>query len=156
MTMVRVKTADLIGPQLDWAVAVAGEEWKTAHKHFPTMTLDPTFKGVELFDCTGHYSGSRFVCMLLPSNPFRQDTQPFEPSTDWSIGGPIIERERITLIPADGPGHFDAQPVDGLRWLARMPLASVNEKGDTALIAAMRAFVASKLGYEVEVPEVLK
>lgn len=70
----------------------------------------------------------------------------FSPSTDWSQGGPIIERERIWLLP---DAYVDGKPT---KWLAEVhspfPTASYMEVGNscghTPLIAAMRAFVASK------------
>lgn len=62
-------------------------------------------------------------------------------SREWVHGGPIIESERIVL-------HLSG---DG--WCAMVggeygPLA----EGSTALIAAMRAFVASRFGDTVEMP----
>lgn len=65
-------------------------------------------------------------------------------SVEWVRGGPIIERERIWL----------AAPI-GLRpmWSASVGDDTDCVLGPTPLIAAMRAFVASKLGDEVEVPE---
>jgi len=60
----------------------------------------------------------------------------YTPSTDWSQGGPIIEREGLTL------DQWDDYP----RW------RSGNSYGTTPLIAAMRCYVASKLGDEIEVP----
>lgn len=62
-----------------------------------------------------------------------------EYSTSWSQGGPIIEREQIAI-------YLEYQDS----WAAtdgnyRMP-------GDTPLIAAMRCYVASKLGDEVNLP----
>jgi hypothetical protein len=66
-------------------------------------------------------------------------------STSWAQGGPIIERERIELVD-DSPG-----------WLARIDLwaREIVVGGPTPLIAAMRCFVASKLGEEVDVPDEL-
>ena len=64
----------------------------------------------------------------------------FKPSTDWAQGGPIIERERIELR-GDGDGG----------WIAHDNL-NPEQKGPTPLIAAMRCYVASKLGEEVEIP----
>lgn len=66
-------------------------------------------------------------------------------STDWSQGGPIIEREFISLDP------FDDHP----RWCATIPCYPYNQHGHTPLVAAMRSYVASKLGDEVEVPDEL-
>jgi hypothetical protein len=75
----------------------------------------------------------------------------FEPSTDWAQGGPIIEREHIELtFDRDGPDilwHAKKYAFDGtLLW---------SESGPTPLIAAMRCYVASKLGDEVEIPDEL-
>ena len=69
-------------------------------------------------------------------------------STDWAQGGPIIEREGI---------HIKKHPSD---WIA-LPYDSVfseeaYQQGPTPLIAAMRCYVATKLGDEVEIPEELK
>ena len=63
------------------------------------------------------------------------------PSTDWAQGGPLIEREGITTAPDD----------EG-EWVAHQDGQFVSF-GATILIAAMRCFVASKLGDEVEIPE---
>jgi hypothetical protein len=65
----------------------------------------------------------------------------FAPSTDWAQGGPIIERERIELRGDGDEG-----------WIAYDNL-NPTQKGPTPLIAAMRCYVASKLGEEVEVPD---
>jgi Protein of unknown function (DUF2591) len=74
----------------------------------------------------------------------------FHPSTNWAHGGPIIEREFIeTRLFSD----------DGSLWYARLgakpfPL-DAQMTGPTPLIAAMRCYVAFKLGDEVEIPEEL-
>ena len=67
------------------------------------------------------------------------------PSTNWAQGGLIIERERIAL------------DIWGDEWLAtRIEDPAISEAiGPTPLIAAMRCYVASKLGDEVEVPNEL-
>lgn len=107
-----MKTSELIGPALDWAVVKASgqnaEYWLEK------------------------YASEDRRCMCE------------SPSTDWSQGGTIIERERIELKD-DG----------GTDWLASHNNESV-EFGPTPLIAAMRCLVASKLGDEVEIPEELK
>ena len=67
-------------------------------------------------------------------------------STDWSQGGPIIEREKITpYAPVPGDPNWSA-------FYAQTPGTSY---GPTPLIAAMRCYVASKLGDEVDVPKEL-
>jgi len=70
----------------------------------------------------------------------------YAPSTDWSLGGPIIEREQIAVAYHPLVEHW-AACGNGHRWLGLM-----NATGPTPLIAAMRAYVASKLGEEVELP----
>lgn len=70
----------------------------------------------------------------------------YRPSTDWSQGGPIIEREKIKTDPRAGS------------WTATIWNEAMTQNpafGPTPLIAAMRCFVASKLGDTVEVPEEL-
>ena len=65
------------------------------------------------------------------------------PSTDWQQGGPIIERELIETTRGGAYAeHF---------WKATRN--SITAYGPTPLIAAMRCYVASKLGDEVEIPE---
>jgi hypothetical protein len=65
-------------------------------------------------------------------------------STDWLLSGPIIERERIT-----------PHAHDNGDWVAQVRGYDSEESGPTPLIAAMRCYVASKLGEEVEVPDEL-
>ena len=67
----------------------------------------------------------------------------WRPSTEWAQGGPIIEREGIELNRL------------GSGWMATLtkgPAVS-EEIGPTPLVAAMRAYVASQLGDEVELTE---
>lgn len=63
----------------------------------------------------------------------------YNPSTNWSIAGPIMEREKITVEP-----HGD-------EWSA----STDNDEdstvfGETYLEAAMRAYVAAKLGLDFD------
>lgn len=81
--------------------------------------------------------------------------QNYKPTTYWSVGGPIIEREKIAL---------DVEHGDP--WRARFGRARItfdgrahhyhHQEGPTPLIAAMRCYVASKLGNVVEIPEELE
>ena len=65
----------------------------------------------------------------------------FRYSTDWAEGGPIIEREKI------------ATDFDGAAWCASDNAAPLAYYGPTPLVAAMRCYVASKLGDTVDIPE---
>lgn len=69
----------------------------------------------------------------------------FDPSTNWAVGGPIIERERISTRSDDETLY--GQPQN--QWLAEHPDLGYAVEGPTHLIAAMRAYVASKFGDEV-------
>lgn len=69
----------------------------------------------------------------------------FRPSTDWSVGGPIIERECIDLeYRPPGTVH---------EWIAVK--GNHFSGGMTALEAAMRCYVASKLGNEISISKEL-
>lgn len=70
---------------------------------------------------------------------------PYCPSDDWEQGGPVIDGQGISII-FHGQGNWTASNLHG----------TVCEEGPTPLIAAMRAYVFSKLGDEVEVPGELK
>lgn len=84
------------------------------------------------------YALHETICMV--------GSREYSPSTDWQIGGPIIEREGITLR------NF----IQGDAWDAQLDYdETFLESGPTPLIAAMRCYVASKLGEEVEVPDEL-
>lgn len=68
-------------------------------------------------------------------------------TTDWAQGGPIIEREWLHITP--WPNESD----EDLRWQCEQhDNRNCIAFGPTPLIAAMRCFVASKLGDEVELP----
>ncbi len=114
-----MKTSELIGPALDYVVAKI------------ESGIEPEYFNGSVWITTGGFFA-------------RVRRNVFEPSTKWSQGGPIIERERIELKD-DG----------GTDWLASHNNDTV-QFGPTPLIAAMRSYVACKLGDEVEIPEELK
>jgi hypothetical protein len=121
------KTADLEGALLDAAVAKANAFAFNIESY---MTNPPRPVACWLVDAAGRpdFSGP-----------------PYWPATDWGVGGPIIERERIMVT------HTPAE--NGVLWCATADeYASEAATGPTPLIAAMRAFVASKFGDEVELP----
>ena len=75
----------------------------------------------------------------------QDDTGRPSPSTNWAIGGPIIERERIV---------FDEYDEDEGEWYAfvsgrKLECAAM---GFTMLVAGMRCYVTSKFGEEVDLP----
>lgn len=86
-----------------------------------------------------------------------EGSRTYRPSTDWNRGGPIIERERITTIASTCEDSDDQ-----LEWSAvvggfscyideLLPIPSfIGQRGPTPLVAAMRAYVVSKFGDEVD------
>jgi hypothetical protein len=106
-----MKTSELTGAALDWAVAKCEGIY---------------FENLEDFEM---YAGDY--------------------STDWAQGGPIIEREKIFVRPKT-TGDWRCWIYDG-----KGEGIKFDQPGPTPLIAAMRCYVASKLGDEVEIPEEL-
>ena len=87
---------------------------------------------------------------VFPHDLSFDDGTTFAPSTNWAQGGPIIEREGIGLD----------QYADYPRWQAFTPAPEQQSgqavcTGPTPLIAAMRCYVASKLGADINIPEEL-
>ncbi len=95
-------------------------------------------------------------------------------TTNWAQGGPIIERERITIVCAEGDysstlrgyktywvadiGHQTADTVYGSQgdnWGDSFQIDACAMFGSTPLEAAMRCYVANNLGDTVEVPKEL-
>ncbi len=78
----------------------------------------------------------------------------FSPGTRWAQGGPIKEREKIgtrwngRYWEAE-VGEFAFDEDGAVAELGKLP---VDADGDTELIAAMRAYVTSKFGHEVDLP----
>jgi len=127
----KIKTSELIDDALDWAVAKC--EGALAHD------------GVHLSD---------EYCDSLSAN------QDGGFSTDRAQGGAIIEREELSVEPLYTAGGLVCWQAFGhnLRYddHGNYIQGSDNRQyGPTPLIAAMRCYVASKLGDEVEVPDEL-
>ncbi|WP_025915485.1 phage protein NinX family protein [Herminiimonas sp. CN] len=80
-------------------------------------------------------------------------------STDWALSGPLIEREDISFRKYHRPDS--AAHGTYYAMTCRKSGATIvwhkdrSFRGPTPLIAAMRCYVASKLGDEVEIPEEL-
>lgn len=125
----KIKTSELTGPALDWAVAEAMKPSVNHLERFGIATFGPLFGKGYKYPCWG--------------------TKKYSPSTDWKEGGPIIEREGIWVSDPTGDVLHPRQ------WGALLKGTMHDTRGPTPLIAAMRCFVASKLGDEVDVPEEL-
>lgn len=127
----KVKTFELTGAALDWAVA-------KCEGYFDDV---PGYKGSSI-------TGSHFLSMWQAQGHGVHWTHS---STDWGEGGPIVQQENIGLKFGDtcwdaSIALYDAQgSYDG----------HVHCLHESPLVAAMRCYIASKLGYEVEVPDEL-
>lgn len=86
--------------------------------------------------------------ILYESSDHQWDEGGYSPSLDWAQGGPIIEREWLDVTP--WPNESD----ENLRWHCDQH-DNINcvAFGPTPLIAAMRCYVASKLGDTIEIPK---
>ena len=79
----------------------------------------------------------------------------YVPSNDWGLAGPIIERERISIISGAtewrGKVHWLAvKDADVVAYTGEADVrGSAEGVGCAPLIAAMRCFVKSKYGEEV-------
>lgn len=75
-------------------------------------------------------------------------------STRWELAGPIIDRERIATAFLFGEWHgftsSDGGPYDCASSLIEATDSDAQGAGPTLLVAAMRAYVASKFGDGVE------
>ncbi len=84
-----------------------------------------------------------FLAMQEAGDPF------LFPSTLWEQGGPIIEREGITT------GPWDTSPARAIKGHNHDYKPTFTMVGPTMLIAAMRCYVASRLGEHVDIPKEL-
>jgi hypothetical protein len=123
--MIEVKTAELDGSALDWAVAqVEGRATR-----------------IYLCPVMDEYK----VAATVPGGDLQSA---WMPSIDWAQGGPLIEKYRADLcFERDGLYHAELCDSEGMQL---SPYTGVY--GSTPLIAACRAIVAAKLGDLVSVP----
>jgi hypothetical protein len=108
-----MKTSELTGAALDWAVA----------------------------KCERQKPSANGEAYLYEHRVYLQD---FSPSELWAQGGPIIEREKLSLFVLNGVNTCRTDYEEDIECT-----------GPTPLIAAMRCYLSSKLGDEIAVPEEL-
>ena len=128
---VEIKTADLIGAALDWAVMVCVKGEKTKHEF-----EDGKLYLVVSRELMGH-------CQEI--------SQPFMPSARWQEGGPLILNYGVSLRCIAPANAWEADRWDD----SVIPSRIVEIEAETPLIAACRAIVASVLGETVSVPKEL-
>ena len=98
----KIKTENLIGSALDWAVA-----------HSQNMDIDKW--------------------------------EDYHPSTCWEQCGELLEKEEINV-------ETHSNVPDEYLWLGFNRKEGIRMYGSNPRIAAMRCYVAGKLGYDVDVP----
>ena len=132
-----VQTIDLIGRALDYAVGMANG-WIT----YPTDSIEQG---------EWYHTTPQIAPRGHEHNRIRRDG--YRPSKDWVDGGPIIEREGIDVRRYE----WEGPSMKVLSWSAQFygTEKPCEQYGPTPLVAAMRCFVLSKLGKEVEIPQEL-
>lgn len=117
----KVKVSESSGPVLDWMVAKCEDYLK--HIRLDKFKQWEDLGRTQVRDADYTY---------------------WNPSEDWAQGGPIVEREEMTVGCGD----------DWWAVVGDEPNALI-QHGPTPLIAALRCYAVSKLGEEVEVPDEL-
>lgn len=123
--MKTIKIDEAEGQVLDWLVAKC--EGKNGVLHDDGIT--------------------RCIVVAAPSGVYKGI---WKPTINWSQGGPIIEREKISIEPyvnhlGNWRSTFTTRTKQELR-----------QYGSTPLIAAMRCYIVSKLGDYVDIPDILE
>lgn len=149
----RIKTQELTGAALDWAVAKAlGYKATVVTGQQRYDRLDPEDKADRAYSDLIRNSKPR----VYWDNPTKHTPCPSF-SESWEAGGPIIERELNNLFK-----HNQLDKALPPVWCAVKHVPSehgtalLNVDGPTPLIAAMRCFTASRLGDEIDIPEEVK
>lgn len=145
-----MKTSELTGAALAWAVAKCKSQRNRNPGRTRMKTSELTGAALDwaVAKCEGYYTTIKpnEVVYAHPNGAWHHNAN-WQPATNWAQGGPIIERDGI---------HLGKSGVD---WEADFwNMISLNfdrSYGPTPLIAAMRCYVASKLGDEVELPKEL-
>lgn len=126
--LIEVKTADLVGAPLDWAVAMAEGYKQDTENHLTIISPRGVFTSVSIRGAAEGFG--------------------FRPSTNWDQGGPLIEKHMVSLHCPQHDGDFWAA------WITDND-KDVAQGAEQALPAACRAIVAAKLGDTVQVPKEL-
>ncbi|MBC3503529.1 DUF2591 domain-containing protein [Pseudomonas sp. SWRI59] len=134
--LIEVKTADLVGEALGWAVGKA--------------------EGLDVFLAPPEY-GNPWRVFARYRATVTEHIKRFNPWEDWALGGPLIDKHRVQTS-FNGSG-FSRSPT-GEHWCAYVCKASGQEVfpsggGPSTLTAACQAIAHAKLGDTVQVPKEL-
>lgn len=122
----KIKISEAVGPVLDWMVAKCegGYDLQLRSTYGAKTAWQYTMRDEE--------DNLRMDKFYLADTSY---------STDWTLGGPILQHHISELIDCADDG-----------WEACCN-GTYGATGNTALEAVCKAYVASKLGDEVEVPD---
>lgn len=133
--IIEVKSSDLVGLALDWAVGIADGRELELPSEFRSRTC--------VVWC------DRFVIKREGYPDFYDKTRRhWKPSIKWENGGPLIEKHMVSL-------HCPQSTDDVWAGWVITEKGEFCQAGDHALIAACRAIVSAKLGDTVQVPKEL-
>lgn len=125
--LIEVKTSDMVGEALGWAVGTA---------EGLDLILEPPQYG-NPWRVFARYLGQAI-----------EHTKRFNPWEDWAVGGPIMQKHNVSLhCPQPEWDYWAAWITDNGKDVA--------QGADLPLPAACRAIVAHKLGDTVRVPKEL-
>ncbi|WP_256804539.1 DUF2591 domain-containing protein [Pseudomonas putida] len=134
--LIEVKTADLVGEQLAWAVGKA--------------------EGLDVFLAPPQY-GNPWRVFARYSYTVTEHIKRYNPWEDWALGGPLAVKYQISLIPEAHEGPDGTELSE--RWRASVYYKAGEHYGTdycgAALIAACQAVVATEFGDSVQVPKEL-
>ena len=151
----KVQVSELIGPALDWAVAKclgASIGKPNCCENCRFYREEPGPDGGLDYCSEGEYRELEFwgkdigALYGVHSSCGLKDTDAPLYSTNWALGGPIIEREKIDIT------YLGGDEWEANRYFTNTPST---QRGISPLIAAMRCYVATKLGKEIDIPEEL-
>jgi hypothetical protein len=125
--LIEVKTADLVGEQLAWAVGKA--------------------EGLDVLLAPPIYGNPCRVFVRYTGEVTIREVR-YNPWDDWALGGPLIEKHMVSL-------HCPQSTDDVWAGWVITDKGEFCQAGDSALIASCRAIVAARLGDTAQVPKEL-
>ncbi|MDC9607189.1 phage protein NinX family protein [Xenorhabdus griffiniae] len=147
----KIKTSELTGRALDWAVALAiGMDIYICGR-----SRDDEYGWIGNYNVAAAAFKKPIITVSLCGDvhiEFQAEVKLYSPSTDWSQCGQLIDEylDSLTRMSIDSP------------WVASCKAVTVDDfsiwkvqTGDAPKIAICRAVVAAKLGDEVEIPDEL-
>jgi len=130
MELITVKTNELFGLALDWAVA----------------QVDGALDGIPWV-----YDNAE--CYYSHDDTADGYSEVWKPSKEWEQAGVLIERHGIGVAKFYEP--VDGAVTDGNWWAALSPDDAIRCDAPTPLVAAMRVIVAMQFGESIDVPSKL-